>query len=178
MAKDHTPITLFGVGNALRGDDGIGLVLARSVGALSPRRFTVRECTGEPAALLPQWSGLDAAMVFDAVHSGSAPGAIFRVDVTESPLPDAFKQTSTHGFGVAEAVELSRALGVLPDRLLVYGVEAASFDHGAEMSAEVAAAIPEVVRIAACDATAWTGQTFPADPETDSACTNTVWRSP
>ncbi|MFP4171296.1 MAG: hydrogenase maturation protease [Candidatus Hydrogenedentota bacterium] len=174
MLKDNTPITLFGVGNALRGDDGVGLLLARSVGALSPRRFTVRECTGEPAALLEQWSGLAAAMLFDAVHSGAAPGAVFRVDVIANPLPDAFKQTSTHGFGVAEAVELSRALGVLPARMLVYGVEAASFDYGAEMSPEVAAAIPEVVGMASRDATAWTGEQFPSDPETDSACTNTV----
>ncbi|MFO7775286.1 MAG: hydrogenase maturation protease [Candidatus Hydrogenedentota bacterium] len=178
MAKDHTPITLFGVGNALRGDDGIGLLLARSVGALSRRRFAVCECTGEPAALLEQWSGLDAAMLFDAVHSGGPPGAVFRVDVTETPLPDAFKQTSTHGFGVAEAVELSRALGVLPLRLLVYGVEAANFDHGAEMTPEVAAAIPEVVRMAARDAASWTGEQFPLDSETDTACTNTVWRNP
>lgn len=174
MSKDTMPITLFGVGNALRGDDGIGLVLARSVGALSPRRFTVRECTGEPAALIEQWTGVDAALLFDAVHSGGAPGAIFRVDVTETPLPDAFQQTSTHGFGVAEAVELSRALGVLPARLVVYGVEAASFGHGAEMTPEVAAAIPEVVRMAAEDAAAWTGAPFPSDPETDSPCTNTA----
>ena len=178
MSKDNKPIILFGVGNALRGDDGIGLVLARSVGAFSPRRFTVRECTGEPAALLEQWSGLDAAMLFDAVQSGGPPGAVFRVDVTENPLPDAFKQTSTHGFGVAEAVELSRALGVLPARLVVYGVEAFSFDHGAEITPEVAAAIPEVVGMAARDAANWTGEQFPPDPETDSACTNTVWRNP
>jgi len=167
MSKNDKPITLFGVGNTLRGDDGIGVVLARSVGALSPRRFTVCECTGEPAALIQQWSGVEAAMLFDAVHSGGAPGAIFRVDVAETSLPDAFQQTSTHGFGVAEAVELARALGVLPGRLLVYGVEAASFDQGAEMSPEVAAAVPEVVRMAACDAAAWTGETFPLDPRVD-----------
>jgi hydrogenase maturation protease len=52
-------------------------------------------------------------------------------------------------------VELGRALGRLPDRLVVVGVEAAQFEHGAPLSAGVAAAVP-VAAAAVCDAVAAT----------------------
>ena len=39
-------------------------------------------------------------------------------------------------------VELGRALGRLPDRLVVVGVEAEGFDHGAPLTPQVAAAVP------------------------------------
>jgi hydrogenase maturation protease len=43
-------------------------------------------------------------------------------------------------------VELGRALGRLPGRLLVVGVEASRFDRGAPMSEPVASAVPEAAR--------------------------------
>jgi hydrogenase maturation protease len=47
---------------------------------------------------------------------------------------------STHAFGLAEAVELARALGRLPRFLVVYGVEGKCFTPGAALSAGVEAA--------------------------------------
>ena len=47
----------------------------------------------------------------------------------------------THAFGLAEAVELARALRRLPQRLVLVGVEAVGFDYGAPLSPEVAAAV-------------------------------------
>jgi hydrogenase maturation protease len=48
----------------------------------------------------------------------------------------------THGFGLAGAIELARALDRLPPRFVVVGIEAQGFDHGAPLSAPVLAAIP------------------------------------
>jgi hydrogenase maturation protease len=42
-------------------------------------------------------------------------------------------------------VELARALGSLPEHVVVVGVEGACFDIGAPLTAEVAAALPEAV---------------------------------
>jgi hydrogenase maturation protease len=47
-------------------------------------------------------------------------------------------------------VELGRALGRLPNRLVVVGVEAERFDHGAPLSPHVAAAVP-VAAARVCD---------------------------
>ena len=51
---------------------------------------------------------------------------------------------STHALGVAEAIELGRALGRLPRRLLVFGIEGGSFDAGAGLSPEVERAVGQL----------------------------------
>jgi len=52
---------------------------------------------------------------------------------------------STHGLGVAEAIELARVLGRLPARLQVYVIEGQRFEHGAKISPELHSGIVEVV---------------------------------
>jgi hydrogenase maturation protease len=52
---------------------------------------------------------------------------------------------STHAFGVGEAIELARALGRLPRRVLVYGVEGREFAAGEGLSPAVAAAVEPLV---------------------------------
>jgi len=47
----------------------------------------------------------------------------------------------THAFGLGAVVELARALQRLPDRLVLVGVEAESFDHGAPLSPAVRSAV-------------------------------------
>jgi hydrogenase maturation protease len=50
--------------------------------------------------------------------------------------------------GLADAIELARALGRLPPRVTVYGIEGERFDTGAPLSDSVAGAIDEVVALA------------------------------
>ncbi len=57
-----------------------------------------------------------------------------------------FSRSSTHSFGVAEAVELARALGRLPARIVVFGIEGRDFAQGEGLSPDVDAAVDEVVR--------------------------------
>jgi hydrogenase maturation protease len=136
-----------GVGNALRGDDGVGLaVAARLRERAGADELAVRELEGEGIGLLDAWSGARAVLIVDSVRSGAAPGTVHRVDATGRPLPAELRSsTSTHAIGVAEAIELARALGRLPDRLVVYGIEGGRFEAGAELSPDVAAAVDGVV---------------------------------
>ena len=133
-----------GVGNELRGDDAVGLHVAR---ALTDIDAAVVECEGEPVGLLDSWDGYDRAILVDATESGAEPGTVRRLPADEQPLPPELQRSSTHLLGVAEAVELARALGRLPARTVVYGIEGASFDTGAALSPEAAAAV-EVVAAA------------------------------
>ncbi len=102
------------------------------------------ELEGEPVDLIEAWDGVDAVVVADAVASGGEPGEVHRIDAVAGPLPAALAGHSTHALGLAEAVELARALDRLPARLVVYGIEAASFETGAEPSAAVLAAAERV----------------------------------
>ncbi len=131
---------VIGLGNELRGDDAAGLEVARR---LNPEGFGVRVHAGEAVDLLEMWSGTDAVVLVDAVRSGASPGTVHRIDAGAEPIPARLRRTSSHAISVAEAIELARALGRLPRRLVVYGIEGREFSAGATLSPPVQSAIAE-----------------------------------
>jgi hydrogenase maturation protease len=135
---------VIGVGNELRGDDAAGLVVVRLLQRKLPAGVQAAACEGEPVSLLAAWEGHERAIVVDATESGAEPGTIRRIAAHEGPLPPALGGSSTHLLGLADAVELARALGRLPATTIVYGIEGASFATGAGLSEPVAAAADRV----------------------------------
>jgi hydrogenase maturation protease len=138
-------VLVIGIGNAYRRDDAVGLVVARRLRARAPANLTVLEHGGEGADLMETWKDAPAVILMDAAHSGVAAGTIRRIDCRLEPLPPSMFGDSTHAFGVAEAVELSRVLGRLPERLIMFGVEGADYRVGTELSPAVLEAVPQVV---------------------------------
>jgi hydrogenase maturation protease len=132
------------VGNALRGDDAVGPLVAERLRERADDVHAV-VCEQEPSRLLDAWAEADAALVVDAVSAGAAPGTIHRFDASEHALPAAVFRGSTHALGVGEVIELGRALGRLPARVLVYGVEGRRFGAGEALSRDVSAAIEVLV---------------------------------
>jgi hydrogenase maturation protease len=137
-------VILIGVGNGWRGDDGAGLAVARRVRELAPDGVEVREIEGDATALVDAWSGAEHVVVVDAAQSGAAPGTVRRFDAGSQPLPVRSLRSSTHAFGVSDAVELARSLDRLPGRLEVYAIEGASFVAGDRLSPSVERAVAEV----------------------------------
>lgn len=133
-----------GVGRTLRGDDGAGPRVARALAGEGLAGVHVTECAGELDELLDLFEGAEAVVVVDAVCSGAAPGTLVRLDARAERVP-APAPASSHGFGLAEAIELSRTFGRLPAVLVVHGVEAADVTPGAPLSPAVAAALPALV---------------------------------
>lgn len=134
-----SPVVVIGVGNALRADDAAGLEVVRRLRA-GPG-VDVLEQSGEATALLDALRGRAAALIVDAA-AGTDPGRLHRLDAAAGPLPQGMFGVSTHGFGVAEGIELARALGALPPVCVVYAVEGERFETGAPMSEAVARALP------------------------------------
>jgi hydrogenase maturation protease len=133
-------LRLIGVGNRWRGDDAVGLVVAARVRPRLPRGIAVLEHRGEPIELIDAFEGAHAAWLIDAVCSGAQPGTVHRFDAAERALPAELFRVSTHRFGLADALELAGALGRLPPRVVVCGIEGSRFDPGGPLSPAVAAA--------------------------------------
>jgi hydrogenase maturation protease len=132
---------VLGIGNPDRGDDAAGRAVVRLLRGAPPDGVEIVEQDGEATALLAQLDGAAAAFVVDACASGAPAGAVQRFDVGRGPLPRAAFGLSTHGFGLAEAIELARALGQLPQKCVVYAIEGGRFEAGAPLSPPVAAAV-------------------------------------
>jgi hydrogenase maturation protease len=140
-------LLVMGIGNDFRRDDGAGREIARHVRAAGLPGVVVEEHTRDVADMLQAWSDFDTVILADAVCSGAPPGTVFRFDAGKGPLPEIFgRQVSSHGMGPAEAIELARALGELPGRMIVYGVEGADFGDGTEISAAVIRGVGDVAQ--------------------------------
>jgi hydrogenase maturation protease len=134
---------VIGIGNEDRRDDAAGVRAARLVRALLWPRVRMIECAADAAALLEAWRGEPVVVVVDAMASGAATGSVRRFDAAREPLPAVPFRGSTHGLGLAEAVELGRALGALPARFALYGIEGTDFGHGARLSYSVECGVRE-----------------------------------
>lgn len=132
---------IIGIGNPVRGDDAAGLRVVEALGISD----TVVQHDGEPASLIALWEDHEEVVLIDAVTSGAAAGTVVEIDAAASMLPAGMCH-STHALGPAEAVELARALGKLPSRITLLGIEGGEYAFGTGLTEEVEAAVDEVVR--------------------------------
>ena len=141
-ASDHSgaAVLVVGVGRRDRGDDAVGPMVAGRAIELVPAGVTVVE-RREPADLIDTWAGAGLVVVTVAVRSGQRPGTVHVLHACRGPLPVHAGAGGTHGLGLAEVIELGRALRRLPSELVVVGVEAQRFGLGEPMSPQVKAAV-------------------------------------
>jgi hydrogenase maturation protease len=138
---------VIGIGNADRGDDAVGQMVAWRLRAEGAPGMRVVEHSGEPAGLIACLTGTEEAYLVDASMTGSPPGTISRFDVAATKLPRAAFECSTHGLGLVEAIDLARALGRMPHRCVVYAIEGRKYEVGDALSPEVVAAAEEVAHL-------------------------------
>jgi len=137
------PCRIIGCGNTDRGDDAAGLLVAQRL-----RDFGVDACDhiGDGLSLIERWRGQDEVILIDAVITGGTAGAITVWDAGQAAILHDFPQSSTHGFGVCEAVKLSRVLDCMPERMLIYGIEGQCFEAGCNPLPEVLTACEQLAR--------------------------------
>jgi hydrogenase maturation protease len=137
---------VIGAGNTDRRDDGAGPELACRLLLAANRSFDVATCSGEATALMRLFAARDHVEIVDACVSGATPGVVMRFDVSASPVPAQLKAVSSHGFGVAEAVELARVLGQLPRTVILHAIEAGDIGMGQGLTPAVETAVARLVR--------------------------------
>jgi hydrogenase maturation protease len=93
-----------GLGQALAGDDGVGPAVAR---ALAADGMDAHE-SGDASELLAILAEGRPVVVVDAVVGGGRPGDVLHL--RGGALAPGVRPISSHGLGVAEALELARAL--------------------------------------------------------------------
>lgn len=123
-------IRVIGVGNEFRSDDGAGIFTAQLISENRLPGVEVIETFGEGVSLMSAWKEAAMVVIVDAIHSGSPAGTIYRFDAIREQIPARTFRHSNHTFSIVEAIETSRALGTLPDVLVVYGIEGENFSPG------------------------------------------------
>jgi hydrogenase maturation protease len=100
--------------------------------------------------LLDALDGRGSLILIDALAPNGDAGRIRRFDWPDTRF-EALRPGSTHHLRPAEALLLAASLGILPARVVVWGIEGATFEPHRPMSAAVAAAVPELVHHATAE---------------------------
>ncbi|MGV9251975.1 hydrogenase maturation protease [Streptomyces sp. NPDC003697] len=138
-------VVVIGVGNPLRGDDGVGPAAVEALRSRVPDGTVLAVSDGEPARMLDLWQGADTVIVIEALRARPArPGELHTLTAAEAAgrCPGT---ASTHALGLGEGLALAEALGRLPRRLVVHAVEVAGTELGAGLSEAVRSALPGLV---------------------------------
>jgi hydrogenase maturation protease len=139
-------LLIVGCGNPAAGDDSAGLEIVRRLSELGGCGCDLRAETAPGVALLDVFPLAEVILFVDAVTSGGVPGTLYLTSLPSNELElKSLGSLSGHGWGLAEALELARALGRTIPRLFLLGIEAGAVAQGAQRSPAVDQAIALVV---------------------------------
>jgi len=146
MAK----MKIIGLGNSYAGDDAVGLLIARQLCGYTSNHVSIVEGGLAGLNLLHEMEDTDTLILIDAVHSHSKAGTVFRFTVPQDlekigKLAWGTSASSTHAFGLAEALTLAHTLEVLPAHVLLFGIELGHIQKGHALSHPVSKAMTSVV---------------------------------
>lgn len=125
-ASESEPITIVGLGSPF-GDDQVGWRVAEALRRRLPEgRARVLSLDRPGPALLDEIAGRHVAILIDGAVTGEPAGTLHRLDAAQ--VTGAAATRSSHGLGVGHALQLGRALGILPRRLELYLVSLEAVD--------------------------------------------------
>lgn len=140
-----TGLCIVTIGNSLRGDDGIAAALCDKL----PERVLSGVCRFDlgpyTSYLADCLQGHKGAIIIDSTCDGLSPGSVSIVDLTTSLAGPDVNINSTHGFSVADELKLAGQLGVLPNRLIFFGVEIGEVNWKEKISPALESKLPQLV---------------------------------
>lgn len=158
MTEDPLPhrTLILGLGNPIRGDDGVGwrvveAVMKNLTKVKKPSEgLDVDTLSGGGLNLMERLVDYDRAILVDAMQSGKQPGSVQVFPLEALDNPSAGHLGSTHETNLLTALEIGRRLGAhLPPvgGVMVVAIEAQPvFEFSEELSPPVAQAVPEAVQ--------------------------------
>jgi hydrogenase maturation protease len=139
-------VHILGIGSPA-GDDQAGWLTVDALfaaGLRSTDGLVIEKLDRPGTSLIPLLDKAAWVILVDAMQGGGPAGRIRHFD--QADWPQHTQGLSTHGVGVLDALSLARALGSLPPRLDLYGIEIGSADPGASAADEIALAARQLAR--------------------------------
>ncbi len=141
------PATLvIGLGNSLRGDDGVGARVAQMLAARAlPPEVEVVEGGTQGLGLVNLMAGRQRVILVDAADVGRLPGQFVRFTLDEARLLGDDRHLSIHAAGLRDALLLAQALKMLPPEVIIFGAQPARLEWDDALSQEVEATLPKLI---------------------------------
>lgn len=152
MTDEHrASVLILGIGNLLLSDEGVGVHAVRCLAQqVLPPGVEVLDGGTSGADLVDHLEGRAKVVVIDAASGDGPPGTVYRCEARE--LLEQAGSLSLHEFGLADSLHMAERLGCAPQRVIVLGVQPATLEPGMELSPDVAAVLPGIIKLALAEA--------------------------
>ena len=143
---------VLGIGNTILTDEAAGV---RAVELLEqryrvPDNVLVIDGGTSGMEMIEDLSDLDFLIVIDVVKTGQAAGTVVKIAGDEIPVFFR-RKLSPHQIALPDVLASLELLDAMPKEIIVLGVEPISLELGMEMTATIAAKVPELVDMAVAE---------------------------
>lgn len=138
---------VMGLGNTLNCDEGLGVYALKELEKQFGQNADVEFLDGGVLGLnlLPWVEESSHLLVLDAINGHKEPGTVIELPKEKIPLYTGIKM-SDHQITFQEVLGLANFRGKLPEHLHMIGIQPADISIGVDVSAEVTAAMPDVLK--------------------------------
>ena len=138
-----------GVGNRLMGDDGFGPRVIDLLSAIPlPENVEVRDIGTAGLTIATDLIEYDMVIFLDSMKMEGEPGRLSRVEIDVEDVHEdvgELARVSLHEVGLEGLLKFSKAIGVLPARVVLVGCRPKDLGPGLKLSDEVERAAHEAV---------------------------------
>jgi hydrogenase maturation protease len=136
-------ILILGIGNTLRGDDGVGVRVVEALddSRAGPCGMCLRDGGTLGLSLLTDFEDADAVIAIDAAEIGAAPGAVALFEGAAMDRQLGGKKGTAHEVALADLMSAAHLMGWRPERRALVAIQPGVTDWSMTPSAPVAAAI-------------------------------------
>jgi len=159
-ASPRDRLAVFGIGNQLMGDDGIGVLVARRLSRQSLAGVEVIEAGAPGFGLMDMIAPRSEAIFIDAVDAGLSPGSVFWVD--PAAIVAYRSRQSLHQVGLADILSLMEVAGGAA-RVRIIGIQPERVGAAADITDSLRRRLPVITDRAADMIKAWMEDGFADD---------------
>ncbi|MFN4112131.1 MAG: hydrogenase maturation protease [Ignavibacteria bacterium] len=127
---------IIGIGNEFRGDDAIGIIIARKLKEDFPT-FEIIESSNE-LELIEYFKNYDRIVLIDAINSEQDEnGSIKKITVDKDFEFSKLNFFSSHSISLSEILQIAKIIGHLPPTLIILGINCSNFKLGSSISFDI-----------------------------------------
>jgi hydrogenase maturation protease len=148
MAEEKSKVTIMGVGNILRKDEGVGVKVIEEMRQVDlPAQVVLVDGGTGGLDLIHIMEKSHKLIIIDACDAGAEPGTIWRFTPDELEREAKSPMVSLHDVDLIDAIELAKFLGKAPSEIVIFGIQPKDIGWGTELTEEVKRKIPEIIDV-------------------------------
>lgn len=137
-------LKVIGLGNVLRGDDGIGPLVIEQLEGLKDESVQLIDAGSDPFTVLEHLIENEPLLIIDCAEMGMLPGSAQVFSIHDAKFRESASSISLHGYGFSEVYRMAAEIGpIAPCKII--GVQPKCIDYNNGLSEEVSGCIAKII---------------------------------